>query len=100
MPAIALILDRSTVHGMEAANQGQHTDYRKTTTPSSVCMVYSPRGQGSERTLAAVFAALTDAPPDGGAPATVPVMMGRTLEVPHAADGVACIGFAELCGQV
>ena len=99
MPAIELILERCGVHGMEALSGGVHTDYRQAVTPSDVQMVYSPLGAGAERGLAAVFAALVGAGGGAGGPAAVPVMMGRTLQIPLALRGVARTDFMALCGQ-
>lgn len=90
LPFIALIKQNLDVLVLEAGRDFRRQRLRGMTT------WHVPVGGRAERALDAAFDALTG----GATPAAERlVVMGRTLEVPVAAEGVARFDFLELCGR-
>jgi cell division protein ZapE len=90
LPFIALIKKRLDVLVLESAR-----DYRRDRIRALPTWHVPPDGR-AERALDAAFAELTGDTP--AAPTTL-TLLGRAVEVPQAARGVARFGFDELCGR-
>jgi cell division protein ZapE len=88
LPFIALLEDRLDLIGLDSGR-----DYRLARLGGRP-VYYHPLDAAAHLALEQCFAELTDGA--AGAPATIAVM-GRPLDVPRAARGVAWFGFAELC---
>lgn len=90
LPFIALIKQNVEVMVLESGRDFRRRRLRGMTT------WHVPVGGRSERALDAAFSELTGG--EAGTPTSLPVM-GRTVEVPIAAQGVARFDFLELCGR-
>ncbi|WP_240790083.1 cell division protein ZapE [Roseomonas sp. HF4] len=90
LPFIELIQSRIEVLVLESAR-----DYRRERIRGLPTWHVPPDGR-AERALDAAFAELTGDTPAG---ATKLTLLGRAVEVPQAARGVARFGFDEICGR-
>ncbi|NQU57702.1 MAG: cell division protein ZapE, partial [Rhodospirillales bacterium] len=70
-------------------------DYRRETIRQAGVYL-TPHGKKSERSLGQLFERLTS---EAGELSDPIIVNGRELDIPLAADGVAMIGFNDLCGQ-
>jgi cell division protein ZapE len=89
MPFIGLLKQRLEVCGLEDGR-----DYRLQRIAGRR-VYYTPLGAEAKRGLDQAFAALTDGQP--ARPEQIAIL-GRSLDVPEAARGVARFSFAQLCG--
>jgi cell division protein ZapE len=88
LPFIALIRDRMEIRELEARG-----DYRLEKLARAP-LYYAPADAAARAALDRAFEHLTGHPK--GAPQTL-VVLGRTLEIPEADDGVARFSYADLC---
>ena len=102
LPAIAMIQQACVVHCMNDVADGSSTDYRRMTSASDLEMFHSPLSEGATRELDAAFMTLSGGHGEGSGAVsedvTLEVMMGRTLTIAAARDGVARMDFEQLCG--
>ena len=103
LPAIELLQRACVVQSMNDATDGESTDYRRMTSASDVKMFHAPLSEGMEREMDAAFMALSGGHGENSgevqADRVLEVMMGRQLTVTATRDGVAKMGFADLCGR-
>ncbi|TPX55235.1 hypothetical protein PhCBS80983_g05500 [Powellomyces hirtus] len=90
LPTIALLKERCHVHSL---NSG--IDYRKQEM-ERLSVYYAPLNNATHHHVDAVFKKLTEGRTI--APRSL-TFLGRTLEIPEAADGVAKIPFQQICGE-
>jgi cell division protein ZapE len=88
LPFLALLRER-----MEVVELGARTDYRLRKL-SRAPVYYCPDDEAADAAMDAAFVRLTGE--RRGAPLALP-LLGRTLAVPQAVDGVARLGFDDLC---
>ncbi|MCR9126166.1 MAG: cell division protein ZapE [Rhodobacteraceae bacterium] len=89
LPFIALIKDRMVVHELVSP-----TDYRQDRLEGSR-VYFTPNGARARAEIDAIWADLTKG---AGAPLTLRVK-GRDVVLPQARNGIARIGFFDLCGK-
>mmetsp|Transcript_34234 Transcript_34234/g.53399 ORF Transcript_34234/g.53399 Transcript_34234/m.53399 type:complete len:436 (-) Transcript_34234:1301-2608(-) len=102
IPFIHLLQNRCAVFQLDhGVKETEAKDYRRAQGHQEVCtgFWYSGAGEGVSGVLRNRFLEVSNTALEEAKPAEVGVMMGRSLRVKAAAQGVAFVPFADLCSQ-